>query len=147
MIRKIGEQDRAEYCQMCEEFYHSPAVLHPVDSGHYEKAFDEMMRSDNYLRGYFFIINGEVAGYALLVVTYSQEAGGKAVWLDELYVREQFRNKGIGKEFFAYLEENKPDDIKRFRLEVESDNLKAISLYKRMGYERLGYVQMVKEFD
>jgi len=33
---------------------------------------------------------------------------------------------------------------KRFHLEVAKENTRAIDLYKKLGYEVLGYVQMVK---
>ena len=32
-------------------------------------------------------------------------------------------------------------------LEVEADNTRAISLYERLGYEVLDYVQMIKDFE
>ena len=37
-----------------------------------------------------------MAGYALLAKTFSQEAGGLVVWLDEMYVRPAYRSKGLG---------------------------------------------------
>ena len=43
------------------------------------------------------------------------------------------------------MEENKEKDVVRLRLEVEAENTKAVSLYKRLGYEVLDYVQMIKD--
>ena len=34
----------------------------------------------------------------------------------------------------------------RLRLEVEEDNIRAISLYRKIGYEKLDYMQMIKDF-
>ena len=34
----------------------------------------------------------------------------------------------------------------RFRLEVEEDNERAVKAYKKAGFERLGYVQMAKDY-
>jgi ribosomal protein S18 acetylase RimI-like enzyme len=89
--------------------------------------------------------DGEPAGYGLTAKTFSQEAGGYVIWLEELYIREQFRSRGLGSEFFAYVEKKYAGQAARFRLEVEEDNVRAISLYKRLGYEALDYTQMIKE--
>ena len=79
-----------------------------------------------------------------MAITFSQEAGGKTVWLEELYIKPEFRNFGLGSEFFTFLAETEKD-CKRFRLEVEDYNKKAIELYKRKGFSFLPYSQMIKE--
>lgn len=143
MIRKIIPADRETYLKMARDFYHSEAVLHPVPDEHYIRAFDEMMRSEDYLLGLIFEQEGRTAGYALLCKTWSQEAGGPVVWIDELYVLPEFRGKGLGKAFFAGLQEIAP--AARYRLEIEPDNARAEKLYNAMGFETLGYKQLVKE--
>ena len=143
MIRRITPADREAYLQMAYDFYHSEAVLHAVPDDHYVRAFDEMMRSDDYMVGLIFEQEGLAAGYALLCKTYSQEAGGMAVWIDELFVLPEFRSRGIGRNFFAELEKIVP--AARYRLEIEPDNARAEKLYRSMGFDVLGYKQMVKD--
>ena len=145
MIRRITRNDRETYLRMAHDFYHSEAVLHPVPDAHFVRAFDEMMRSEDYLVGLIFEQDGEAAGYALLVKTYSQEAGGPAVWIDELYVLPQFRSRGLGRAFFAGLQQIIP--AARYRLEIEPDNLRAEKLYRSMGFDVLGYKQLVMDLD
>ncbi len=145
MIRKMTKADRAAYIHMARDFYRSPAVLHPVPDAHFERAFDEMMRSEDYMLGLVFEWEGALAGYALLCKTYSQEAGGLAVWVDELYVRPAFRGRGLGRAFFQALPELLP--AARYRLEIEPDNLRAQKLYRAMGFEPLPYAQMVMDTD
>ena len=84
MIRRMQEQDRALFLKLTDEFYHSDATLHPIPMEYHENAFNEMMRSDVYLEGYILEHEGQSAGYALVSRTYSHEAGGPAVWLEEL---------------------------------------------------------------
>lgn len=145
LIRKIQAADRAVYLEMAHAFYHSPAVLHPVPEKHLEDAFAEMMRSEDYLRGLIFEVDGRVAGYALLCLTYTQEAGGRVVWIDELYVRPEFQGQGLGHAFFASLQEIAP--AARYRLEIEPDNLRAKKLYASQGFEELAYAQMVRDME
>lgn len=143
MIRRITPADREIYIEMARAFYHSEAVLHPVPDAHFERAFDEMMRSEDYLLGLIFEQDGRTAGYALLCKTWSQEAGGSAVWIDEIYVLPEFQGRGLGRAFFAELESIAP--AARYRLEIEPDNARAEALYRSLGFEVLPYRQMVRD--
>lgn len=144
MIRKMKQEDIGLYLEMAEEFYHSDAVLHPVPEEYIRKTAEEAVRSDDYVSIYMIGADGKNAGYAVTAKTFSQEAGGFVIWIEELYIRREFRSGGLGKEFFRYIEENKGNEVTRLRLEVEESNQRAMSLYKRLGYRELEYIQMIK---
>jgi ribosomal protein S18 acetylase RimI-like enzyme len=143
-IRKISKQDRQQYLEMTKMFYHSEAVLHPVPIEHAQRTFEEMMRSEVYLRGYFLEVHSKVAGYALTARTFSQESGGIVVWLEELFILPEYRSQGLGRECLSFLENE--EGISRIRLEVEPENKRAFDLYCRLGYRELPYLQLVKDF-
>ena len=145
MIRKMRSEDKKTYMEMAREFYHSDAVLHPVPDTYFERTADEALRSDVYAEIFLFECENEAAGYGLIAKTYSQEAGGMVWWIEEVYVREAFRSKGIGREFFSYLDKVKGSAVTRMRLEVEEDNTRAVALYKKLGYKPLEYAQMIKD--
>jgi GNAT superfamily N-acetyltransferase len=147
MIRAIGPKDHQEYLRLVDLFYHSEAVEHTIPPEYYERTFQELLRSNDYLEGYLLLEEKETAGYALLAKTFSQEAGGMVWWIEELYLLPEYRGKGLGKAFFQWLDENRPDAVKRFRLEVEADNVGAKSLYAREKFRMLPYEQMIREFD
>lgn len=142
-IRRINSGDKNIFLDMSCDFYSSDAVLHDIKFDSHIKAFDELMRSDEYLDCFIIEKNTEIAGYALLNKTFCREAGGIVIWIEELYIKPQYRGQGAGSEFFRWLEKNVP--AARYRLEVEPENKRASALYKRMGYENLPYVQMIKE--
>lgn len=144
MIRYLTPGDRETFVAMAEEFYHSTAVLHPVPRENFEETFRQIMEGSPYLTGLMLVKDGQDAGYALLAMTYSNEAGGLCCWVDELYLRPPFQGKGLGTELFGFLERELPQ-VKRFRLEVTAVNQGAVRLYQRMGYEKMEYLQMVKE--
>ncbi len=144
MIRKINKTDYKEFVAMATEFYHSDAVEHAIPESHITATFQELMATSPYAICYIFEVNSKTAGYALLAKTFSQEAGGFVVWIEELYIREAYRNHGLGKSFFAMLQDTYGETTTRFRLEVEDNNEKAIALYEKMGFKRLGYSQMYK---
>lgn len=143
MIRKLTPQDHVLFLDLCREFYHSSAVMHPIPESYYENTFQELMRSEVYTQCYILEYEGQPAGYALLSKSYSAEAGGMVVWIEELYLRPDFRSHGMGSEFFAFLEQEHP--AARYRLEIEPDNERAAKLYRSRGYEVLPYVQMIKD--
>ncbi|HBN82141.1 MAG TPA: N-acetyltransferase, partial [Ruminococcaceae bacterium] len=117
MIRRMERKDREEYLKMTGEFYASDAVLHKIPLKYRSDAFEELMRSEDYITAYLLEQDGKAAGYALLSRQFSQEAGGMALWIDEIYIRPPFRGRGLGSEFFRFLEGNIHGKIKRLRLE------------------------------
>ena len=113
---------------------------------HTIKPLDELFRSDSLQRACLLEQDGETAGYGLLSLKYSHEAGGLELWVEELYVRPAFRGRGLGHEFFAWLRGlSAAEHIRRIRLETEPENERAAALYARMGFSPLGYCQMFRE--
>lgn len=74
------------------------------------------------------------AGYALFFEYYSTFRGGSGLFLEDIYIRDQFRGKGIGKAFFARLaamalRENRVGIM----FNVLDWNEAAISFYRSIG--------------
>lgn len=97
MIREITRNDRDSFLRLSDEFYKSEAVLHDIPAAYHEAAFDELMRSKEYASAYMIEWEGEIVGYLLTAKTYSREAGGLVLWLEEMYMRPAYRSKGLGK--------------------------------------------------
>ncbi len=143
MIRKIKEKDREIFYEFTKSFYSSPVVMSDIPDEFHKDFFDEILKSDTYADGFMIEYENKPVGYAVTAKTYSHEAGGRVVWLEELYIEEEYRGKGLGKEFFAFLESYYPFAV-RFRLEAEEDNKKALNLYESLGYKRMEYIQLYK---
>ena len=141
MFRPLKPDDKDLYYQYVDKFYHTDAVESPVPRENYDAAFAELMRSQDYLKCYIFEYGDKPCGFVLLSKTFSQEAGGVSVTIEEIYIDEEFRGKGLATEFFEHLKNRK--DIARLRIEVEDDNEGAKRLYERMGFTLLPYLQMV----
>ncbi|MBQ8787463.1 MAG: GNAT family N-acetyltransferase [Oscillospiraceae bacterium] len=144
MIRKMTAEDRTFFLRAADEFYHTDAVEKPLSMERLNANFDEVMRSDVYLEGLILEYGSERAGYCLLTKTFHTEAG-MTLWIEDIYILEQFRGKGLGKELFAYLDEHYSAKFGRLRLEVEDDNEIAVALYKKNGFRFLEYKQMIKD--
>ena len=146
MIRPINQNDRKIYLDLSRAFYHSKAVLHPVPDRHLEDTFRQLTENSPFAKGFLIELEGEPAGYCLLAVTWSQEAGGQVWWLEELYLRPEFQGMGLGSQVIRQLRDIRPPEVKRFRLEVEPENQGARRLYEHLGFRNLGYRQMVLDF-
>ena len=142
-IREIKESDRNEYIAMATQFYSMPCCVHNVDKSHFEKAFDYCLQNNPYAKIFILERNKQIIGYGNISFTYSIEANGNVVWVEELSIKQEFQNKGYGKAYFDFIHTNFP--AKRYRLEVTKSNINAMKLYERLGYEFLDYIQMIKE--
>jgi GNAT superfamily N-acetyltransferase len=144
-IRDFKRKDQDEYMRMSNEFFSSEAVLHSIPQDNFARTFEQCLLKNPLLRGLMLEKDGIPAGYALLSFTWSNEAGGLCVLLEEVYIPPRFRGEGLGSALIRYVEEEYGGTSRRFRLEVAQSNERAIRLYERMGYKRLDYVQMTKD--
>ena len=142
MHRPLLPSDRELYVSLAKAFYATDAVFQPIPEKHFSDTFDELMRSDVYTFCRILEHEDAPAGYALMSRTYSQEAGGMAVWIEEIYILPEYRGKGLGSEFFAWLFETYP--APRYRLEVEPENEAAMHLYTKLGFKSVPYGQMMR---
>jgi GNAT superfamily N-acetyltransferase len=126
------------YLDMAKDFYASPAVLENIPEENITHSFEEFMGGTPFGDAFIFEENGDVIGYGVLAYTYSQEAGGKVVWLEEIYIRPEARGHGKGTEFIDFVLSEIP--AKRYRLETEPENEDAARLYIRKGFELFEYV-------
>lgn len=77
-------------------------------------------------------------GVAVLAYTWTLEHGGRAAWLDELYVVPERRGAGIGQRMLAAaLAVARADGCLAVDLEVDADHARAESLYLREGFAAL----------
>lgn len=81
--------------------------------------------------------DGQPAGYALFFGHYSTWAG-RRLFLEDLFVRERFRGRGIGKALLAFVARIAVrENCNGMQWEVLNWNEKAIELYKSLGAEFL----------
>lgn len=141
-IRSMRESDRAEVLRMMRTFYSSPAVFSNGSEEVFNTDIDNCIKECPYVEGYVFEKDKTVQGYAMLAKSYSTEFGKPCIWVEDIYIKEQYRGLGIGSLFLRYIEDKYPDAV--FRLEVEAENERAVNVYKKLGYEFIPYMEMKK---
>ena len=146
-FRKFNSNDKETFFSMVKKFYAPPAVLHFPSEEVMMSSFFAALEIPELVKGYMFECDGSAVGYAIVSMKFETEVGGMAAWIEELFVEEEFRSKGIGRKFFEFLTDDLKGKLKRIRLEVGDDNEGAKKLYKNIGFEFLDYKQMVIDKD
>ena len=141
-IRRMTIEDKKSVIEMMRVFYASPAVLSNGSEEIFINDVENCVNENPYLEGYIFENSKEIQGYAMVARSFSTEFGKPCIWIEDLYIKSEYRGLGIGSEFFAYIEEKYPDAV--FRLEVEEENERAVKVYEKCGFEVLPYMEMKK---
>ena len=143
IIRLMKREDKDIVFDMMKVFYNSPAVLSNGSDEIYNNDIENCVNECPFLEGYIFEENGTIQGYAMAAKSFSTEFGKPCIWIEDLYIKPEYRGNGIGSSFFKYIEGKYPNTL--MRLEAEEENENAIHVYKKNGYEILPYLELKKE--
>lgn len=142
MIRLMKKKDKEEIIVMMREFYSSDAVATNGSDEIFEKDIENCINESPYLEGYVFENDCKIMGYAMVAKSFSTEYGKPCMWIEDLFIKNDYRGMGIGSRFLNFVEEQYPDAI--FRLEVEEENENAVKVYKNSGFTFMPYMEMKK---
>lgn len=139
----MKESDRETVKGMMRVFYASEAVLTNGSEEIFNKDVDACVGESPFAEGYVFEENGKTIGYGMLAKSFSTEYGVPCVWVEDIYVVDEFRGKGIGSEFLSFVAEKYKGCL--LRLELEEENAPAKHTYEKNGFTVLPYLEMKKE--
>jgi GNAT superfamily N-acetyltransferase len=109
---------------------------HPFDEPLILAALRQLCQGTAYARCFFIHLGGERIGYVSASYGFSIEVGGLDFFLDEFYLEETWRGRGLGRVLLAMIEaEVKRLGGIRLCLEAELHNPRAAHLYATSGYE------------
>lgn len=120
--------------QMMQDFY--AIDNYPMDVEVAKKLFQEFISNEHLGKSWLIYSENEIAGYIILTFIFSFEYGGKIAFVDELFIKETARGKGIGKEAIQFIQREVPKlSLKLLYLEVEPHNENAQKLYLAHDFE------------
>ena len=140
MIRNMVSADKDAVMEMMRVFYASPAVLSNGSEEIFENDIENCVNDSPYLEGYIFEEAGVIKGYGMVAKSFSTEFGKPCAWIEDLYIKDEYRRAGVGSAFLHFVCEKYADHV--VRLEVEEDNLRARKAYEKCGFEVLPYMEM-----
>ena len=119
--------------ELMQEFYAHEGLVFDADST--LGAFRMLVGDPHLGRVWIFRAGAEVVGYIAVTVCFSLEFAGRYALVDELYVREAHRGRGIGaRALEAAAAACHELDVSALRLEVDVGNPRAMALYRRLGF-------------
>ncbi len=129
IIRKAGPLDFAAIFSLIKEF-----SIFQKTSEKVTITLEQMMADANIFQGFVAEAdNKDIIGFATFYFTYYSWSG-KGMYLDDLYVTEAYRNKGIGKMLLEkVIDLAKNSHCKKARWQVSKWNTNGIDFYKKMG--------------
>ena len=120
--------------QMMQDFY--AIDNYPMDVEVTKNLFQEFISNEHLGKSWLIYSENEIVGYIILTFIFSFEYGGKIAFLDELFIKETARGKGIGKEAIQFIQREVPKlSLKLLYLEVEPHNENAQKLYLAHDFE------------
>ena len=141
-IRTLTENDKDAVFDMMKVFYSSPAVFTNGSDEIFYNDIENCINDNPYLEGYIIENSSNLIGYAMIAKSYSTEFGKRCIWIEDLYIKDEYRGLGIGKTFLEFISNKYRECI--LRLEVEEDNERAVKLYRSCGFTELPYMEMKK---
>ena len=120
--------------QMTQDFY--AIDNYPMDVEVAKTLFQEFISNEHLGKSWLIYSENEIVGYIILTFIFSFEYGGKIAFVDELFIKETARGKGIGKEAIQFIQREVPKlSLKLLYLEVEPHNENAQKLYLAHDFE------------
>jgi GNAT superfamily N-acetyltransferase len=137
MRREARADDDEAIVRMCGALNAEDPGPHPVPPDHMRRTVAALREAPPRGRVLVLELGDRVCGYALLVSFWSNEAGGEACLVDEVYVEAPHRGQGhttrLLSDLAAKADKSLPDFV-ALLLEVTPANDRARRLYERLGF-------------
>lgn len=129
---KIRSAEEADFIQILDLFKEFAAFEKQPDK--VTNSVDRMIKERDHLNCFVAKTNDKrIIGYATYFFTYYTWIG-KCLYMDDLYVKTEFRTKGIGKRLMnSVIEFAKSSGCHKLRWQVARWNEPAIEFYKSLG--------------
>ncbi len=121
------------------ETFHAEAGINST-AEHRERAVTPLLEGSPL--GAIWMIGPKMApvGYVCVSFGWSIELGGMDGFVDELWIREKVRGRGMGSEaLLALMKALGEAGVKALSLEVNENNVNAIRIYKRAGFRQRSF--------
>ena len=131
---RIAERtDLEALVQFMREYYEFDHL--PFDEQNARTALENFVGNEFLGRVWLIQYEGETVGYVVLTLGYSLEYGGRDAFVDEVYIRESHRGRGIGQRTLSFVEDVcRSLNVRALHLEVERANTGAHAVYRKTGF-------------
>lgn len=145
IIREYFDGDFEQFRDMVFALYTEDPEGEPLTIEKMELTVLEAQEHPDKLRIYMLGDGEEIHGYSIVNFFWCNEYGGDIVNIDEIYVKAEYRNRGIATQFIKGLPSLFPK-AKALKLEASRSNRKAIDYYRRLGFMDAPNLHMLISF-
>ncbi|HPG39945.1 MAG TPA: N-acetyltransferase [bacterium] len=91
----------------------------------------------------------EITGALLITFEWSDWRNGMFWWLQSVYVKPEYRQKGIFKSLYTHVKKlaGEQKDVCGLRLYVHANNISAQQTYRKLGMQKTAYSIFETEFE
>jgi len=134
-IEKVNRDNVKDFLLLIDGLAHYEDAAPPDDAAKRRLEIDALSKSPPYHA--FVAYLGDIpVGYIIHYYTYSTYDGKRILFLEDIFVVENVRKKGVGKELFNFcLEEAKKQGCCELQWAVLTWNEDAIGFYKKLGFD------------
>ena len=135
LLHLAGPSDLERVLPMVARFHEETGI--ESDAAHREAAVRPLLEGSPI--GAIWFIGPKMApvGYLFVSFGWSLELGGMDGFIDELWIREKVRGRGMGSEALAALQEAlREAGVRALHLEVGLENPRAEKLYQSAGFQK-----------
>ena len=118
---------------------------HPFVEKTARRGLERLLRDPSLGVAWVIYDAGEAAGYLVACFGFALEYAGRDAFIDEFYLRPEYRESGIGSRALSQAEEQLRDlGVKVIYLMVMPGNDRAEQFYRRAGYDDTGRLLLSK---
>ncbi len=143
VLRRAALQDIPEIMTMMANFHADDRIAWDAEEA--QRAIRDLLEHQTY--GIFWLVelDNRPLGFLVLTFGFSLEFHGRDAFVDEFYIRPEFRCRGIGTKALEYAADYcAANGIRTMHLEVEDSNPRVHRLYGRKGFADRGYYLLSK---
>ena len=131
-VRQATAADVPTLIGLMAEFYGESS--YPLDREWAATAFRDLLNDPSRGAVWLLEVDGVPAGHVVLSVRFAMEFGGLLAYIDDLFVKPEFRRLGVARAGLeALLEDCRRRECRALHVEVAPDNFAANALYGSYG--------------
>ena len=131
----VADTTHAELLLPLVREYHEFEHISVSDAYRKKALLPLLAEESTYGRVWIIEVNSVVVGYIALCFGYSIELCGRDAFIDEFFLKEEFRGQGIGGRVLELVKRHaRSSNVAALHLEVAKTNEKAKKLYAKSGF-------------
>lgn len=128
------EKNLLDLMPLIEKFYQQ--FNYPFDYEQHSQVVLDFFEKPYYGKVWLIALDAEWVGYIALTFGFTFEYGGKDAFIDEFFVKPEYRSQGIGKQVLAEVQKMaKSLGLNALHLQTEKYNTRAKNLYQNLGFK------------